>query len=78
MNVQPVFPIVVVYETNGLQVEDWTAAELSHAQQITSAAVPLFRVVEAPDGNLLATSTDGKLWSLPADGSRRTLFTDLS
>jgi eukaryotic-like serine/threonine-protein kinase len=53
------------------------AADLSQAQQITSAALPLFRVVEAPDGHLLATSMDGKLWSLEADGSRRTLFTDL-
>jgi Tol biopolymer transport system component/DNA-binding winged helix-turn-helix (wHTH) protein len=53
------------------------AADLAQAQQITSAALPLFRVVEAPDGHLLATSMDGKLWSLQADGSRRTLFTDL-
>jgi DNA-binding winged helix-turn-helix (wHTH) protein/Tol biopolymer transport system component len=53
------------------------AADLSQARQITSAALPLFRVVEAPDGHLLATSMDGKLWSLQADGSRRTLFTDL-
>jgi eukaryotic-like serine/threonine-protein kinase len=53
------------------------AADLSQAHQITSAALPLFRVVEAPDGHLLATSMDGKLWSLQADGSRRTLFTDL-
>src|SRR5216684_4094521 len=53
------------------------AADLSQAQQITSAALPLFRVVEAPDGHLLATSMDGKLWSLQADGSGRTLFTDL-
>ena len=53
------------------------AADLSQAQQITSAALPLFRVVEAQDGRLLATSMDGKLWSLQADGSRRTLFTDL-
>lgn len=53
------------------------ALDLSQAQQITSAALPLFRVVEAPDGHLLATSMDGKLWSLQADGSRRTLFTDL-
>jgi len=53
------------------------AAYLSQAHQITSAALPLFRVVEAPDGHLLATSMDGKLWSLQADGSRRTLFTDL-
>jgi len=53
------------------------ASDLSQVQQITSAALPLFRVVEAPDGHLLATSMDGKLWSLQADGSRRTLFTDL-
>ena len=53
------------------------AADLSQAQQITSAALPLFRVSEAPDGRLLAASMDGKLWSLQADGSRRTLFTDL-
>jgi Tol biopolymer transport system component/DNA-binding winged helix-turn-helix (wHTH) protein len=53
------------------------AADLSRAQQITSAALPLFRVVEAPDGHLLATSMDGKLWSLQPDGSQRTLFTDL-
>ena len=53
------------------------AADLSQAQQMTSAALPLFRVVEAPDGHLLATSMDGKLWSLQSDGSRRTLFTDL-
>jgi Tol biopolymer transport system component/DNA-binding winged helix-turn-helix (wHTH) protein len=57
----------------------WVApvADLSRAQQITSAALPLFRVVEAPDGHLLATSMDGKLWSLQPDGSQRTLFTDL-
>jgi Tol biopolymer transport system component len=57
----------------------WAAsgADLSQAQQITSAALPLFRVVEAQDGRLLATSMDGKLWSLQTDGSRRTLFTDL-
>jgi DNA-binding winged helix-turn-helix (wHTH) protein/Tol biopolymer transport system component len=53
------------------------AADLSRAQQITSAALPLFRVVEAQDGHLLATSMDGKLWSLQPDGSLRTLFTDL-
>jgi eukaryotic-like serine/threonine-protein kinase len=53
------------------------AADLSQAQQITSAALPLFRVVEAPDGHLLATSMDGKLWSLQPDGSGRALFTDL-
>ena len=53
------------------------ATDLSQAQQITSAALPLFRVAEAPDGHLLATSMDGKLWSLQADGSGRTLFTDL-
>jgi eukaryotic-like serine/threonine-protein kinase len=52
------------------------AADLSQAQQITSAALPLFRVVEAPDGHLLATSMDGKLWSLQADGSARNLFID--
>lgn len=57
----------------------WSApvADPSQAQQITSAALPLFRVVEAPDGHLLATSMDGKIWSLQADGSRRTLFTNL-
>jgi DNA-binding winged helix-turn-helix (wHTH) protein/Tol biopolymer transport system component len=57
----------------------WAAsgADLSQAQQITSVALPLFRVVEAQDGRLLATSMDGKLWSLQSDGSRRTLFTDL-
>jgi eukaryotic-like serine/threonine-protein kinase len=53
------------------------AADLSQVQPITSAALPLFRVAEAPDKHLLATSMDGKLWSLQADGSRRTLFTDL-
>ncbi len=53
------------------------AADLSLAQQINSAALPLFRVVEAQDGHLLATSMDGKLWSLRPDGSQRTLFTDL-
>jgi DNA-binding winged helix-turn-helix (wHTH) protein/Tol biopolymer transport system component len=53
------------------------AADLSQARQITSAALPLFRVAEAPDGHLLATSMDGKLWSLEADGSRRIPFTDL-
>jgi DNA-binding winged helix-turn-helix (wHTH) protein/Tol biopolymer transport system component len=53
------------------------ATDLSQAQQITWAALPLFRVVEAPDGHLLATSMDGKLWSLQADGSGRSLFTDL-
>ena len=52
------------------------AADLSQARQITSAALPLFRVVESQDGHLLATSMDGKLWSLQADGSGRTLFTD--
>jgi len=57
----------------------WTApaADISQAQQLTSAALPLFRVIEAQDGHLLATSMDGKLWSLQADGSGRTLFTDL-
>jgi len=57
----------------------WSAPveDISRAQQITSDALPLFRVVEAPDGHLLATSMDGKLWSLQADGNRRTLFTDL-
>jgi Tol biopolymer transport system component/DNA-binding winged helix-turn-helix (wHTH) protein len=53
------------------------AQDLSQAQQITNAALPLFRVVEAQDGHLLATGMDGKLWSLQADGSQRTLFTDL-
>jgi len=53
------------------------AADLSQAQQITSGELPLFRIVEAPDGHLLATSMDGNVWRLQADGSGRILFTDL-
>lgn len=52
------------------------AANLSQAQQITSIALPLFEVVEAPDGRLLAAG-DGKLWSLRTDGSERHIFVDL-
>lgn len=52
------------------------ATNLSRAQQITSIALPLFDVVEVPDGRLLTVS-GGKLWSLRADGSQRALFTDV-
>jgi Tol biopolymer transport system component len=57
----------------------WVAAggNLSRAQQITSIATPLSEIVEAPDGRLLATSQDGKLWSLRSDGSRRRIFVDV-
>jgi DNA-binding winged helix-turn-helix (wHTH) protein/Tol biopolymer transport system component len=53
------------------------ATNLSQAQQITSIALPLFEVVEAPDRRLLAAGQDGKLWSLRADGSDRHIFVDL-
>jgi Tol biopolymer transport system component len=53
------------------------ATNLSQAQEITSIALPLFEVVEAPDGRLLATGQDGKIWSLLADGSERRIFVDL-
>lgn len=53
------------------------AANLSQAKQITSIALPLFEVVEAPDGRLLAAGQDGKLWSLRADGSERRIFVDV-
>jgi DNA-binding winged helix-turn-helix (wHTH) protein/Tol biopolymer transport system component len=57
----------------------WVApvTNLSQAKQITSLASPLFEVVEAPDGRLLAAGQDGKLWSLRADGSERRLFADV-
>jgi serine/threonine protein kinase/Tol biopolymer transport system component len=47
------------------------------AKQVTSIALPLFEVREAPDGRLLAAGQDGKLWSFRADGTERTSFTDL-
>jgi Tol biopolymer transport system component len=56
----------------------WVApvANLSQARQVTSIALPLFDVIEGPDGRFLATSQDGKLWSLHADGTDRRTFAD--
>jgi len=53
------------------------ATNLSQAQQITSIALPLFEVVEAPDGRLLAAGQDGKIWTLRPDGSERNPFVDV-
>jgi serine/threonine protein kinase/Tol biopolymer transport system component len=53
------------------------AGSLGEAKQITSIALPLFEVQETPDGRLLASGQDGKLWSFRADGTERTSFTDL-
>jgi Tol biopolymer transport system component/DNA-binding winged helix-turn-helix (wHTH) protein len=53
------------------------ATNLSQAQQITSIALPLFEVVEAPDGRLLAAGQDGKIWTLRPDGSERNIFVDV-
>ena len=57
----------------------WVAqgASLGETEQITSIALPLFEVAEAPDGHLLSASQDGKLWSFRADGSERTSFAGL-
>jgi Tol biopolymer transport system component/DNA-binding winged helix-turn-helix (wHTH) protein len=57
----------------------WVAPvqHLDEAKQITSIALPLLRVNEAPDGRLVAAGQDGKLWSLRADGSQRVPFTDV-
>jgi Tol biopolymer transport system component len=53
------------------------AANLSEARQITSIALPLFEIVEAPDGRLLAAGQDGRLWSLREDGGERRIFVDI-
>jgi hypothetical protein len=53
------------------------AYSFGEAKQVTSIALPLFEVREAPDGRLLAAGRDGKLWSFRADGTERTSFTDL-
>jgi eukaryotic-like serine/threonine-protein kinase len=53
------------------------AGHLDEAQQITSIALPLLGVNEAPDGHLLAAGQDGRLWNLAADGSQRVRFTDV-
>ena len=38
----------------------------------------IYEVTEAPNGKLLANSTDGRLWAFSADGKQRSLFTELS
>jgi WD40 repeat protein len=53
------------------------AGNLSQAQQITSIALPLFKIIQAPDGRLLAVGQDGKLWSLQSDGGERHIFVDV-
>jgi serine/threonine protein kinase/Tol biopolymer transport system component len=53
-------------------------ADALKATQIISLSLPLYEVTEAPNGRLLANSTDGKLWAFSADGKQRSLFTELS
>jgi serine/threonine protein kinase/Tol biopolymer transport system component len=69
----------MVTVANHLSSNLWVAqaGSLGEAKQITSFALPLFEVREAPDGRLLAAGGDGKLWSFRADGTERTSFTDL-
>ncbi len=63
-------------------VEDfnvWTvsASNPKHVRQVTSGNLSLFSVIEAPDGRLLAGSSAGELWIMNADGSGRSLFTNM-
>ena len=53
------------------------AGHLDEAKQITSIALPLLGVDEAPDGHLVVAGQDGRLWSLRADGSQRAHFADV-
>jgi serine/threonine protein kinase/Tol biopolymer transport system component len=56
----------------------WVAsdADPSEAQQITTLNMPLYSVMEAPDGRLLAIAS-GKLWAFTPDGKQREQFTGL-
>ena len=66
----------IVTVANHIASNIWVAqaASLGQAEQITSIALPLFEVAEAPDGHLLAAGQDGKLWRFQADGSERSSF----
>jgi Tol biopolymer transport system component len=44
------------------------------ARQITSDNFAMLRMAETPEGMLLVTGDNGKLWIMHADGSNRTLF----
>jgi eukaryotic-like serine/threonine-protein kinase len=48
------------------------------ATQITSLSLPLNKVIQLPNGKLLANSADGKLWAFSTDGKQRALFADLN
>jgi eukaryotic-like serine/threonine-protein kinase len=50
------------------------AADLHVARQITSDNFAMLRIAETPAGMFLVTGDNGKLWSIPADGSNHTLF----
>jgi hypothetical protein len=47
------------------------ATDPSLAHQLTSGAMPYAQIVTIPDGKLVASSWDGELWSMNADGSER-------
>ena len=53
------------------------ALDLLNAQQVTSDALPVMEIAEAPDGKLLARSHDFVIWMMLTDGSQRIRFTDL-
>ena len=52
------------------------ASDLSHAIQITTDALPVKSIAEAPDGKILVTSTDNIAWVMHTDGSQRIRFAD--
>jgi Tol biopolymer transport system component len=56
----------------------WVAPSehLDQAKQVTSTALPLFQINDSPGGHLIADDQSGKLWTLSADGTQRSGFSD--
>src|SRR5262249_35295922 len=53
------------------------AADPSNVRQVTYGELPMLEIAEAVDGKLLSQSSDGKLWIMNADGTQRTIFSDV-
>jgi Tol biopolymer transport system component len=69
--------LAVVVDQTVANVWEAPVGRLGEAKQVTSTALPLLAVNESADGHLLVVGQDGRLWSIAADGTQRTVFTDL-
>lgn len=67
---------IIVWDQTG-DIWQAPAAEINQARQLESSGVALESVASRPDGKILATDLDNRLWVTNADGAQRSLFTDV-